>query len=359
MQVRTMQKAVVIGLANIWLLASTVGSKPAELVTDFDSTSLEKEVWNDCQVDRPPLKFEQQKNADGSARTVVRVVVDGGTRNINDSCIDAATGLALDQADGLTDLTAPSLVTASPLEQFGAEECPTGGSAQRNELRLQQRPDLIHEQNEPHWYALTFRADGNIPSCGSAQWILSQWKQERNGDSPFLAQRFDNGVLHVTVQNNHCRCAIAKADGDYEAFMLSAEGIAPPADVALKKSKPIKCTRSDLDEVVSCEPVGMDVLTVDGAPPPSLPDPKHDWVTMAYLVRGGSDGNGQVDVYANGRFVVRVKGLIGYETSDPGPVKFKFGHYRKRLESAASISVDRLCLSEASQACAPGLQPVP
>lgn len=103
----------------------------------------------------------------------------------------------------------------------------------------------------------------------------------------------------------------------------------------------------------------MHVFTVGGTAPPPLPDPKRGWVTLTYLVRGGSDGNGQVDVYANSRFVVRVKGLIGYQTTDPGLVKFKFGHYRGRIDSAASISVDRLCFSSNSHVCAQGLQSIP
>jgi len=330
----------------------------AEFKSDFDSGQLDETVWNRCQIDKPPLKFEQQTDQDGTTRRVVRIPVDDTTGNINDTCEPVAPN-ALAVTGASADDLGPSLVEPSPLEILGASECPKGGEeAQRNELRLQQQPNLLHEQMEPHWYSMTFRVDGNIPSCGSARWVLAQWKQERNGSSPFLAQRFDNGVLHITIQNGSCRCVVAKADGDPDAAVALAEKLSTAAPT-LQKVKPIKCIFSDGEEDGECQPVGLDVYTLAGTEPPTLPDPKQDWVQMTYLVRGGSDRNGQVDIYANSNFIVRMMGLIGYATDDPGPVKFKFGHYRDELENAASISIDSVCLSKSSDVCNPGLPELP
>lgn len=222
------------------LLGSACGARTAELVSDFDQGSLDEQVWNDCQIDKPPLQFEQLKDPDGTVRQVLRVVVDPTTGN-NDTCKEPVTPFAVGQeADVVAEPFGPSLVPASPLEELGAVECKRGGSeTQRNELRLQQKPELVHSQNGAHWYSMTFRADGNIPSCGSARWILAQWKQERHGLSPFLAQRFDNGVLHVTVQSDHCRCAVAKAEGDFDAF-FSAIAAEMPRSQTLQESEPIR-----------------------------------------------------------------------------------------------------------------------
>jgi hypothetical protein len=99
----------------------------------------------------------------------------------------------------------------------------------------------------------------------------------------------------------------------------------------------------------------MKVLTVGGAAPPPLPDPKREWVRMTYLVRNGFDGFGQIDVYAGRQFIVRVVGFIGYKTADPGKVKFMFGHYRDRIDGIASVSVDSLCFSKDVKVCAPDL----
>lgn len=41
---------------------------------------------------------------------------------------------------------------------------------------------------------------------GQILWYGKGWDP-----SPFLAQRYDNGVLHVTVQNENCRCIVASA----------------------------------------------------------------------------------------------------------------------------------------------------
>ncbi len=358
-------RAALIGLA---MLAAGSAARTAELVEDFDAGSLDRNVWDDCQLDGEPLKFETQRDADGTLRHVLRNVVDSSTGNRNDLCqkvlaLVGRTPLIGQEVppalDSEAETLGPSLMSPSPLEALGAPECPRGGpDYQRNELRLNAAAGLEHLQTEPHWYSITFRADGDIPSCGSARWILAQWKQERNGASPFLAQRFDNGVLHVTVQNGDCRCVVAQSEGDFDA-LYSLYGATPGRARSLGPTAPIKCIRSDTDAEVLCRPTGLTVFTLGGSAAPSLPDPKRGWVTMTYLVRGGSDGNGTVDIYANNRFVVRVKGLIGYPTGDPGPVKFKFGHYRDRVGGTASVSVDRVCISPDVAACAPGLKPMP
>ena len=81
----------------------------------------------------------------------------------------------------------------------------------------------------------------------------------------------------------------------------------------------------------------MTVLTRGGRTPPDLPDPRNGWVEMTYLVKAGSRGNGQVDVYAGNRFVVRVLGRIGYAAAKTGDVKFKLGHYRDRIPGSAML----------------------
>lgn len=341
----------------LFLLAAAFPVDAAEFISDFDGPYLDPSIWNDCQIESPKLRFEEQAGVDGSTRRVVRNVVNGTTGNIDD-CFGAADKLPAEEAGN--DLAGPSLIAPSPLDALNADECQSGDRkvSQRNELRPQKK--LKHAMTEAHWYAITFRADGMIPSCGSARWILAQWKQEKGGKSPFLAQRFDNGVLHVSVQNEHCRCVVAKADGNIDAFFSFVHG-AVPAPQTLKETKPIKCIRTDIEYTkveTPCHPAGMSVYTIGGLEPPPLPDPKRNWVTMTYRVRGGADGKGKVDVYANDRFYVRVTGLIGYPTRDPGEVKFKFGHYRDKLDSAASISVDRICVSPDPNVCSPDLKRV-
>lgn len=99
----------------------------------------------------------------------------------------------------------------------------------------------------------------------------------------------------------------------------------------------------------------MTVLTRGGRTPPDLPDPRGGWVEMTYLVKAGSRGNGQVDVYAGNRFVVRVLGRIGYSRAKTGDVKFKLGHYRDWIPGSAILDVDRVCMSRTAATCKAGL----
>ena len=75
-----------------------------------------------------------------------------------------------------------------------------------------------------------------------------------------------------------------------------------------------------------------------------------------YRVKSGTRGEGEIDIYADGQFIVRVSGLIGYPWGDPGDVKFKFGHYRNKIPGRTRLLVDRICLSEDAVACDPELR---
>ena len=203
------------------------------------------------------------------------------------------------------------------------------------------------------WYSFSFRVEGDYPRAGSTRWVVGQWKEE-NKASPFLAQRFDNGVFHITVQSNDQREVIAAAPGDYDAkfpfysasFRESLkEGPFPETrdDYAGRVGKfgPDAIDRpafrraieeQDLDKFpfIADRP---DYRRIDGiqATPsddPVLPDPAEDWVHMRYHVKGGRDGTGLIEVWANGRFIVRVRGKIGSDAFDGPTQYFKFGHYR-------------------------------
>ena len=203
------------------------------------------------------------------------------------------------------------------------------------------------------WYSFSFRVEGQYPRSGSTRWVIGQWKEE-NKASPFLAQRFDNGVFHITVQSNDQREVIAAAPGDYDArfpfysdtFKQSlATGGAPrngdEYTAAVDKFGPDAVDRAafrraieeqDLDKFpfIADRP---DYRRIDGlrATPsddPLLPDPSKGWIDMRYRVKGGRDGTGLIEVWANGRFIVRVQGKIGSDTFDGPTQYFKFGHYR-------------------------------
>lgn len=214
-----------------------------------------------------------------------------------------------------------------------------GGSCQRNEIRIANRKRCLF--GDEVWYRFRFRIAGTVPSPGSVRWVIGQWKQE-SGGSPFLAQRFDNGVFHITVQHNRNRILVTKAAGNPNArgggrpdqigFMdhihrirLAALGGSDTAPVNPRiDRRPFEVF---LFRDTTSGTRGTDIR-VELAADPVLPDPQADWVDMTYRVRGGRDGDGLIEIWANGVFKARVTGTIGNHDS-VGPTQyFKFGHYR-------------------------------
>jgi hypothetical protein len=63
---------------------------------------------------------------------------------------------------------------------------------------------------------------------------------------------------------------------------------------------------------------------------------------MVYHVRGGLDRNGLVEIYANGRFIVRARGTIGV----PGPAAMRqylrLGHNRAPMPGTSTVYFDRI-----------------
>jgi hypothetical protein len=340
----------------------------AELMEEFNGPELNQGVWNTCQARTDLLRFGSE-NDGGILRRFLQIIVNESTADV-DQCLRATASIGLagfaDPHDKLPDAAfengadlGPSLIVPGQPRKANPEACPTGGSVQRNELRFNNIAQ-VHGWTEPHWYSLAFRIDGQVFHCGSARWVVGQWKQRIAGDkSPVLAQRFDNGVLHVTVQDDDCRCMVAKASGDpARVGLVGASVTAQEESASLKESKPLKCVDSTVlagEPEKVCEPKGLTVLTIGGRPPPDLPDPSMGWLTMTYRVKGGE--NGQIDVYANDRFIVRVSGHIGYATPHPGDVKFKIGHYRDRVPGDAVLKIDKICLSKFVGDCDPGLRP--
>ncbi len=187
----------------------------------------------------------------------------------------------------------------------------------------------------------------SIPQCGSVRWITAQWKydiyKKGSDPSPILAQRFDNGVLHVTVEDGLCRCMIAKAPGDPDAKMKK-----PKLSQKLEEVEPLQCLDPQHKSCIKTRNVRLLAL---GKTIPELPDPKEDWVRMTYLVSADGNKGTSFDVYANGQFIVRAVGAVPAYAPFPNYIKFKFGHYRDQMPKSANLLVDEVCVSENVASC--------
>ena len=131
-----------------------------------------------------------------------------------------------------------------------------------------------------------------------------------------MAQRFDRGVFQITVQDNDCRVIVASSDANAQLPLTRTTGpVSEPA-----------------------APCQTDIAVEYGASS-VLPKPLRKWVNMNYRVRGSRSGNGLVEIYANGRFIARVTGSIGYDRAEGPNQYFKFGIYR---DSMPGRSIARL-----------------
>lgn len=342
--------------AAIMLLAMTASASAADMADNFDAPALDIARWSKAQIRDDQIEFLPEARCGAGA--------------IQISTSDGDQGLACD-----------------------IKGC------QRAELRT----SVTYRSNygDEAWYAFSFKVDANVPKTGSLRTVISQWKAP-NDESPFLAQRFDNGVFHITVQDGEkSRRTVASAEGDPEALdtaqdylatldprddravsvaqsiqtlqqlrhdqpqfglfsqqmtgaLDSTDGEAPDARalsdaLGLKDSGLLSAVRtlayaSDLPEYLG--PSGI-TITHDSTKP--LPDPRKDWVDMIYRIRTGRPdntfgrvGDGEIDIWANGEKIATVRGSIGARLTAPVDLRgyFKFGIYRKPIPGIFRFQFD-------------------
>ncbi len=206
--------------------------------------------------------------------------------------------------------------------QVNSEVRGCGEDCQRNEIRTP--PDRRVKFGEEAWYRFSFRIEGDFPTHENTRWVSGQWKQE-NGRSPFLSQRFDRGVFHIAVHDGDCRVLIAQARGGFEKLGTTIDTRKVKKHAFLANKQAYQC---DTD------------IVIEPGENPLLPNPYKNWVDMTYRLRGGLNGNGLIDIWANNRFIVRVRGSIGHhEMSGPNQY-FKFGIYRDFMPGTAVVYFD-------------------
>ena len=231
------------------------------------------------------------------------------------------------------------------------EEC-----IQRQELRLKgddPRADM------PHEYLLRFRmppSDQIADRVNSIRWVIAQWKEkplhsdykkENWGPSPYLALRFDDGVMHITVQDEECRCVVAAAPHplkELTGWIKDGKGGSTfPAD----KDKPIcESSRAGDEPETPCDKDYPHFKMSYGSNP-TLNTALGTWTTMTFLVEAGPDA--KIVVKQDGEDKVTVTGKIGYRHSEveETPSNFKIGHYRDYMPFSSVIDIDLFTVAPA------------
>lgn len=208
---------------------------------------------------------------------------------------------------------------------------------QRQELRVRFGKQRPHASDQPMWYSMRFRMPASIEdTCNSVRWVTAQWKHKNSAladrsvpQSPMLAQRFDDGVLHVTVQDGPCRCIVASA------FDPRARTQRKWDDAGVDDKELKFCTNPAGDR---CN--GR--FKLDYTDSPVLESPLGEWTTMSYFLKAGWQGDGEIRVFQDEREIVKITGNIGYEIGDDSKnqIKFKFGHYRDYMPFHHEMDVD-------------------
>jgi polysaccharide lyase-like protein len=208
----------------------------------------------------------------------------------------------------------------------GREETPQ--SSQRAEIW--ERPDLWVPYNEGIWYGFAVKFAEPIPQ-DDHRYVIAQWKREiagTQGDfSPFLALRLNRGKLFATVETNLVKTTRAASQGQTThceagetAVWLRPETNQTRALVATDAL----WTSDDGKRFSACT---SDIVAIKRGN--SLPTPASGWIDFVIYSKPGPDGTGQIEIFANDKWIVTVKGRIGHSDKGLGQFQyFKFGPYR-------------------------------
>jgi hypothetical protein len=180
------------------------------------------------------------------------------------------------------------------------------------------------------WYGFSVRFD-DPPPQDDHRYLIAQWKREigpeAEGDfSPYLAFRVTRGKLFLTVETNY-----------QPPSMLPGDGIADcPAGQTPAWLRPntnqMRLLVAASDGFGNDDDARFNACTdrtthIDRGNP--LPAPSADWVDFAIWSRPGPDGDGHLEVFADGKWIVTVKGNVGHNDKGLGENQyFKFGPYR-------------------------------
>ncbi len=185
--------------------------------------------------------------------------------------------------------------------------------------------------NQGVWYGFAVKFADPIPS-GDHRYLIAQWKREigpqAQGDfSPFLALRLNNGKLFATVETNYV--APPKDAGNREP--ASCGSARTPVwyrpdtnQMRALVAADSNWSKEDGPEFNDC----TDAITVIDHGN-KLPTPDSGWIDFAIYTQPGPDGTGRIEIFANDKWIVTVKGYIGHADKGLGKNQyFKFGPYR-------------------------------
>jgi hypothetical protein len=218
------------------------------------------------------------------------------------------------------------------------------GCSERAEIW--EKTELRVPYDQGVWYGFAVKFGDPIPT-DDHRYLIAQWKREidpgAEGDfSPFLALRLRNGKLFATVETNYiapedvmpCCGGMMRARAD-EAATQTTESACPAGGTPVWFRPDTNQMRALVATDSAWTPEDNDLyhgcttaisVTDHGN---KLPLPSSGWIVFAVYTKPGPDGTGHIELFANGKPIVTIKGHIGHADHDLGRNQyFKFGPYR-------------------------------
>ncbi len=234
-----------------------------------------------------------------------------------------------EQSAGLVEFQSKEVRSGSGALKLSVKsQCAAGDDSCSERAEIWERTKLRVPYNEGVWYGFAVKFAEPIPN-DDHRYVIAQWKREikpgADGDfSPFLALRLRGGKLFATVETNYRPPVDGSGPAECGAkntpVWLRPETNQMRALVAADAT----WTPRDGELYASCS----DALTIIDHGN-SLPRPDSGWIDFAIFTKPGPDGAGHIELFANGKPVVTVKGLIGHADKGLGKNQyFKFGPYR-------------------------------
>lgn len=194
-----------------------------------------------------------------------------------------------------------------------------------------ERTELRVPYDRGVWYGFAVKFGDPIPA-DDHRYLIAQWKREidpgAEGDfSPFLALRLRNGKLFATVETNY----VAPEHGGTNGFPHHCGSGPVPVWFRPRTNQMRALVATDgswrPEDGAQFSDCTQAIKVIDHGN--KLPSPNSGWIDFAVFTKPGPDGSGHIEIVANGKPIVTVKGQIGH--SDKGLGKnqyFKFGPYR-------------------------------
>ncbi|MFN4159400.1 MAG: polysaccharide lyase [Gemmobacter sp.] len=208
--------------------------------------------------------------------------------------------------------------------------CGPGSEGCSERAEIWERTALRVPYDRGVWYGFSVRFDDPPPQDGHRS-LIAQWKREIGPDaegdfSPFLAFRVTRGKLFLTVETNYRAPVMPPGRGIADCPPGMTPAWMRPETNQMRLLVAASEGFGDADDPRFTACTDATVVTPRGNP---LPAPSAAWTDFAVWSRPGPAGDGHLEIFANGRWIVTVKGAVGHNDAGLGVNQyFKFGPYR-------------------------------